>query len=292
MDSSQSSTAFGTGRIPQQSIPYPFGILAERTQASASAVDLEAHRQPVQSRMLQRRGLQITSTEQGLDDTTEQRRHSHRRNIALHLAALNTLTYLSLSLKQYQLPHTTNWEYKTFEKLITVGERSLSDWFEELSDVAFDIKLSEYIDSLSVEDINLSINDVKAAQHYESLIDGFHRMYRASTTHCTLAQKAGNLTIPQRFDYCEGNYQEYVAVVLEEDQTNRKRLKIALNCADQLLSAIRTAMVDESLDDTNLARLKTKLTALQLDYPEAYQTVYGGPQRDLFDPGADRWWYE
>lgn len=162
----------------------------------------------------------------------------------------------------------------------------------ERSDVAFDIELSEYINNLSVENINLSINDVATSQHYESLIDGYHRLYRASTAHCTLVQEAGNLNIPQRFDYCGDNYQEYVAAALEEHHTNRKRLKTALNRAGQFLLAIRTAMADESLDHATLARLKTKVMALQIDYAEAYETVHGGPQRDLFDPGAEKWWYE
>jgi hypothetical protein len=31
---------------------------------------------------------------------------------------------------------------------------------------------------------------------------------------------------------------------------------------------------------------------MQIDYLKAYQTIHGGPQRDLFDPGVDQWWYE
>jgi hypothetical protein len=228
-----------------------------------------------------------------LDDTAAQRRLSHRRNIALQLAALNALTYLSIIEKYGQLPHTTSSrEYERFENLITDGERDLYYCLIGQSDVAFDIGLSEYINTLSVEDINLSINDEATAQYYERLIDGYHRMYRASTAHCILVQKAHNMTIPPRFDYCGDNYQEYVATVVEEHHTNRKRLKTALDRAGQLLSAIRTAMADESLDHATLARLKLKLIALQVDYPEAYQTVHGGSQRDLFDPGADQWWYE
>jgi hypothetical protein len=151
---------------------------------------------------------------------------------------LNALSYLSLIEKYHQLPHTTNQEYKRLENLITDGEGHLSDILMEGSDVAFDIELSAYINDLSVEEINHSINDVKTAQHYESLIDSYHRLYRAFTAHCTLVKEANNLNIPQRFDYCEGNYQEYVAAALEEDQTNRKRLRTALNRAGQLLSAI------------------------------------------------------
>jgi hypothetical protein len=169
--------------------------------------------------------------EQDSNGMVAQSRHYHRRNIALQLAALNALTYLSLIEKYHQLPHTTSQEYKRFENLITDGERHLSDILMEGSDVAFDIELSEYIKNLSGEDINRLINDVTTAQHYESLIDSYHRLYRASTAHCKLVKEANNLNIPQRFDYCENNYQEYVTAVLEEDQTNRKRLKAALNRA-------------------------------------------------------------
>ena len=205
---------------------------------------------------------------------------------------MNVLTHISFVEKCYQLPHTTSrGDYERFEKLITDGERYLSDCLVERTDLAFDIELSEYINSLSVEDINLSINDEATAQYYENLIDGYHRVYRASAGHCTLVQRPNNTNIPPRFDYCD-SYQGYVATVFEEHQTNRKRLKAAMNRAGQLLSAIRTAMVDESLDDATLARLKLKLTALQVNYPEAYQTVHGGSQRDLFDPSAEKWWYE
>ncbi|RYP03651.1 hypothetical protein DL765_010436 [Monosporascus sp. GIB2] len=195
----------------------------------------------------------IPDTPQNESNDAAQQRRFHRRNIARQIAALNVMTHICLSQQTWQLSHTALWIAKDFEKLTTDGERELENSFTESPEVAFERELSEYIDSMRDSEVDASLEDVSTSDYYNRLIDGCHRMYRASIAHSKIATRADNLQIPERFDYYKDKaYQEYVEATVEEELDNRKYLKLALERANLLLSSIKTAMQYQSLDETTL----------------------------------------
>ena len=168
-------------------------------------------------------------------------------------------------------------------------QQDLCDWRQEMSDIAFEDKVVEYIAGLSDSDVDACIDNVSTSNYYEDLIGGRYKMYRASIAHSAYAAKASDSTIPGRFDFCS-TYQEYLGVAVEEEAENRKRLQGALETANQLVLLARSGMEDGAFDQPTLTKIKTRLVALQSYYPEAHEMIYGTRQ-SFFDPNAQDWWY-
>jgi len=100
--------------------------------------------------------------------------------------------------------------------------------------------------------------------------------------------RANNLQIPEAYDYCT-SYQSYVKHVASDEQERRTFLKETLKRAQRLLSAIRVAAEDGTLDDQVLEILKLKILALQEHYQDATAALFETPY-DLFDQARDDWW--
>ena len=222
-------------------------------------------------------------------NTTNDHR-THRRNVACCIVALNAATHLALVNKYYQLPQTTgSQDTLRFETLLPPRQRGLCDSLQELSDVSFESKVSDIVNSLNDQGLDSLLNHVSTTEYYESLLHNCHIMYRSSLDQSAIIVKAASLTIPSRFDFCT-TYQEYVGVAIEEELQNRNRLRWALEHADRLVSLVQAAMKDGALDATTLSNLKARLTALHTHFPDAYEAIHGTRQ-GLFDPDAKTWWY-
>ncbi|KAI9149936.1 Leptomycin B resistance protein pmd1 [Paramyrothecium foliicola] len=273
-------SSFREPKIPDMDLPLE--TPDSRQQSTTTAVDIEA--QHAQLGAIQRRGARTANPDQ---DLAARHHHFRRRNIARNIVALNVLTYSALIQKNHQLPYTTSPEFLEFGNRLTTGEMDLSDWLMEASDYGFEIKLSEYVDSLSDNDVDACLTNLSTSEYYDKLVDGDHRMYRVSVEHSALAARAQNLQIPRRFE-C-GDYQTYLGAAVEEELGNRNMLKATFKRAKNLVSSIKSAMEDGSLDVETVARLKIKLEGLQAYYPDAYEAIHGNRQ-DLFEPDSQQWW--
>lgn len=127
--------------------------------------------------------------------------------------------------------------------------------------------------------------DTRTSEFYSQLINIKLKKYRAAQAHSALILRANSLEIPKAYNYCT-SYQNYVEHVASNEQDRHNFLKKTLKKAQRLLSTIKVAVKDGTLDNQVLEILKLKVLALQEHYRDATTALFK-TSYNLFDQERD-----
>jgi len=201
---------------------------------------------------------------------------------------LNVTTLQALRDGWYGSPQIINRCCDRYEQFLAKEEVELLDWITQDGGVHFDARIREYVNDKNHEQRMEWLVDTRTSEFYSQLLDIELKRYRAAQAHSALVLRADNLEIPKAYGYCT-SYQSYVEHVTSDEQERRTFLKETLKRAQRLLSAIKVAAKDGTLDDQVLEILKLKVLALQEHYLDATAALFETPY-DLFDQARDGWW--
>lgn len=210
------------------------------------------------------------------------------RHVVFNIVVLNIRTVKAIRKGRIRLPKFISWNEEDYEWLVSEEENVILDLLNEASRSRFNLRVSEHVDLMSTTTAMNYLMDPRTSDLYAELIDISLSMFLTARAHAVLPSKFGPQKIKMRkHDTC--SFQDFVEANIMVEQESRSFLKASLNGAKQLLYSIKVAVDDGSLDEEHLAALKSKLLALQENYPDAWEAIYGDA-RDLFDPDKKEWW--
>jgi hypothetical protein len=210
------------------------------------------------------------------------------QQVASIIVTLNVTTLRALRDGWYGSPYIIDRCCDEYEHILSEGEVELLDWAEANGGIRFEAHVREYVNGKSYEQTMECLIDTRTSEFYSQLVNIELKKYRAAQAHSALIFRADNLKIPDSYDYCN-SYQSYVEHAVADEQERRTFLKETLTRARRLLSTIKVATKDGSLDNQVLKILRLKVLALQEHYRDAAAALFENSY-DLFDQVRDDWW--
>jgi hypothetical protein len=178
-----------------------------------------------------------------------------------------------------------------YKRFLTQDEIELVDQIPQDGGVFFSRRCEEYVQGQNREQTMSFLTDTKTSDFYPLLVDVAIKLAVAAAAHRAVAEKLTELTIPEAYEWCE-TYQNYVGWLNIYEREKFAHIKYILGTAQRFLSAVKSVVEDETLDDTVLIILQSKVSALNEHYRDATLGFSGESfaHQHLFDPTRKDWW--
>ncbi|KAI9795316.1 MAG: hypothetical protein M1833_007228 [Piccolia ochrophora] len=173
-----------------------------------------------------------------------------------------------------------------YEQLMDARLAQSKDFLTE-SEARFEDELEDCSRNLSDDQVLESVRNLRTTPFYRQSMGLLVTLYGAAKSELSYVESQPSITIPESKEWCK-TPQGYLRHLHMKVGEARRRLKAVVKESRYVRDTIKSAVVDDVLDEKTLMQVKGKTEALQEYFREACLAI-DEPAEDLIDRRA-RWW--